>query len=438
MPAIVDPRVLKPRALADEVPGVVQVPACAANRRCSARPASSAGPLPGPGEGDAHDLAHLREPRVAAPAPRRPQPGEARERRARDPLLAPVGGRHRRARHRDGDGPRGHGVRLEASHPPGRARPGPADQAAPCMLPGLGDPCLDHRHVGPEQFGPPWMPRVLPGQQVPSHSLQVRRALPAKRMRRRLAHRRPGALAPVRDIVRVLSQPPPCALRIATQRSRRHPRLRIPRHHSQQSSAQARALTSSNVRTGRAALAARADQSDLREADGRTSAQRNLAGSALVAPVALAEGQARRGHGERPARGEPLDVQSIARRRHPQRTCRTMFVVTTKRREFRDSSLMRTPARSRAELESPRARVPYTARCELPPGTRLRTCAHVNYPTRYPPAYAHSRSTDGTRFSYVGDESTAPCIGRSRDRGFRLAEVAEFRRSHSRLHPLGH
>ena len=80
------------------------------------------------------------------------------------------------------------------------------------------------------------------------------------------------------------------------------------------------------------------------------------------------------------------------------------FVVITRRREFRDSSLMRTHARSRAELESPRARVPYTAGCELPPGTRLRAGAHVKYPTRYPPAYAHSRSTDGTRFSYVGDE----------------------------------
>ena len=65
---------------------------------------------------------------------------------------------------------------------------------------------------------------------------------------------------------------------------------------------------------------------------------------------------------------------------------------------------MRTHARSRAELESPRARVPYIAGCELPPGTRLRTGAHVKYPTRYPPAYAHSRSNGGTPFSYVGDE----------------------------------
>ena len=52
------------------------------------------------------------------------------------------------------------------------------------------------------------------------------------------------------------------------------------------------------------------------------------------------------------------------------------FVVRTRRPEFRDSSLMRTHARSRAALESPRARAPNTAVCELPPGTRLLTAAH--------------------------------------------------------------
>ena len=79
-----------------------------------------------------------------------------------------------------------------------------AHQAAPCMLPGLGDPRLDHRHVGSEQFGPPRMPRVLPGQQLPPRSIQVPLALPAKGMRRRPAHRRPGTLAPVRDISKYL------------------------------------------------------------------------------------------------------------------------------------------------------------------------------------------------------------------------------------------
>ena len=80
------------------------------------------------------------------------------------------------------------------------------------------------------------------------------------------------------------------------------------------------------------------------------------------------------------------------------------FVVSTRRRELWDSSLMRTHAQSRAELESPRARVPFEVGCDLSPETRLRTGAHVKYPTRYPPAYAPSRSNDGTPFSYVGDE----------------------------------
>ena len=44
------------------------------------------------------------------------------------------------------------------------------------------------------------------------------------------------------------------------------------------------------------------------------------------------------------------------------------FVVRTRRREFQDSSLMRTPARSRAELESSRVRVPCTARMGIVPG----------------------------------------------------------------------
>ena len=80
------------------------------------------------------------------------------------------------------------------------------------------------------------------------------------------------------------------------------------------------------------------------------------------------------------------------------------FVVSTRRREFRESSLMRTHARSRAELESPRARVPHIAGWEFSSGTRLRSGAHVKYPTRYPPAYAPARSNGGTKFSYVGED----------------------------------
>ena len=109
-------------------------------------------------------------------------------------------------------------------------RTGSAQQAGPGMLPGLRDPRLDHRHVRPEEFGPLRMPRILPGQQVPPCSVQVGLCLPAKGMWRRLAHRRPGARAPLREIVRVLSQPPPGAPRTATRPSRRHPRLSDTRH----------------------------------------------------------------------------------------------------------------------------------------------------------------------------------------------------------------
>ena len=79
-------------------------------------------------------------------------------------------------------------------------------------------------------------------------------------------------------------------------------------------------------------------------------------------------------------------------------------VVSTRRREFRDSSHMRTHARSRAELESPRARVPYRPGCELSPATRLRTGARVKYWNRSPGAYGHRRSSADTPRSCVEDQ----------------------------------
>ena len=102
-------------------------------------------------------------------------------------------------------------------------RTGSAHKVPPPMLRGLRDPRLDHRRVGPEQLRPLRMVRVFPGQQAPARRLEVRLALPAKGVRRRLAHRRPGARAPVRDIVRVLAQPPPGTLRTASLHCRRHP-----------------------------------------------------------------------------------------------------------------------------------------------------------------------------------------------------------------------
>ena len=111
-------------------------------------------------------------------------------------------------------------------------RPRPAHQTAPGMpavWPRLRHPRLDHRDIGPEEFRPLRIARVLPGQQVPPRRLQVGLDLAAKEVRRRLAYRRPGMGPPVRNIVRAVHQSPPAPLRVATLRSPRHPRFRIPR-----------------------------------------------------------------------------------------------------------------------------------------------------------------------------------------------------------------
>ena len=124
-------------------------------------------------------------------------------------------------------------------------------------------------------WGPPGAAKSQIAQQVPPRRLQVGLGLPAKGKRRRLARRRPGARAPVRDIVRVLSQPPPGPPRVAILRSRRHPPPRSPRRHHQYLTTPARALTLLNVRTGRAALQVRVDRPDLHENEGQKNARRN-------------------------------------------------------------------------------------------------------------------------------------------------------------------
>ena len=71
------------------------------------------------------------------------------------------------------------------------------------------------------------------------------------------------------------------------------------------------------------------------------------------------------------------------------------FVAGTRRWDFGDSSLVRIHAQSRAELESPRARVPYIAGCEFSPVTVLLTGAQTTYFKRYRRAYGHGRSEVG-------------------------------------------
>ena len=69
------------------------------------------------------------------------------------------------------------------------------------------------------------------------------------------------------------------------------------------------------------------------------------------------------------------------------------LVAERRRREICDSSLVRTHAQPRAELEFPRARVPYMAGCESSPPTVLRTGALTSKWKRDLAAYASLRST---------------------------------------------
>ena len=59
--------------------------------------------------------------------------------------------------------------------------------------------------------------------------------------------------------------------------------------------------------------------------------------------------------------------------------------------DFSDSTLARTHAQSRAELESPRAREPCTAGSEFFPATALRTAAPQSKRTRSRAAYAAAK-----------------------------------------------
>ena len=73
-------------------------------------------------------------------------------------------------------------------------------------------------------------------------------------------------------------------------------------------------------------------------------------------------------------------------------------------RKFCASSRARAPAQTRAEIESPRVRVPYIARCELPATTLLRMAAHIQYRTRYRSAFGHRPPRTAARLRYVVDE----------------------------------
>lgn len=100
----------------------------------------------------------------------------------------------------------------------------------------------------------------------------------------------------------------------------------------------------------------------------------------------------------------PLPGQTASRFvRVPQMT----WVVTRSRRDRVDRSHARNSAQPRADLESPRARVPYMFGCEFSPATAVRADAHQSKRTRSLVAYGvdgDRRSSGGTPRSYLGDQ----------------------------------
>lgn len=86
------------------------------------------------------------------------------------------------------------------------------------------------------------------------------------------------------------------------------------------------------------------------------------------------------------------------------RKSRMTFVAGRSSRDFWVSSPVRRHAQMRAELESPRVRDPYIARCELPAATPLRSPAHTQYRRRYRSAFAHCSPRSGAQFPSLANE----------------------------------
>ena len=97
----------------------------------------------------------------------------------------------------------------------------------------------------------------------------------------------------------------------------------------------------------------------------------------------------RRSRPRRPfeTRSTPSMAQAPARYRPRPAT----FGAGMRSRSFCITSRVRTHAQTRADIESPRVRGPYLARCELPPTAPLRAAAQAQYRTRYRSAFGHRR-----------------------------------------------
>ena len=98
-----------------------------------------------------------------------------------------------------------------------------------------------------------------------------------------------------------------------------------------------------------------------------------------------------------PTRPVPIEDSSRCDRRPakshaPMLRAVVTFVAEPRRRDFSDSPLVRLHAQSRTEIESPRARGPYTAGCEFSPATVLRAATLQLKPKRCLSAYGVGKS----------------------------------------------
>ena len=96
------------------------------------------------------------------------------------------------------------------------------------------------------------------------------------------------------------------------------------------------------------------------------------------------------------------------------RTYRT-FIAGRRRGDSRDRSIMRTSAQPCARLESPRARVPYTAGCEISHPAVLRAAAQAKYSKRFRGAYGPHRSRAEAPHRTSTTKSPAPRTDQRRD-----------------------
>ena len=102
-----------------------------------------------------------------------------------------------------------------------------------------------------------------------------------------------------------------------------------------------------------------------------------------------------------------------------------------RRREFCNSSRVRTCPQSRPEIESSRARVPYIAGCEISPATVLRGDAQARYSRRFRPAYGPYRPRAEALHPSSNAKSPAPRTERPSDGGFPLTVTSLATPTHS-------